>query len=78
MKLEKATAVYDGKSLSIHTDDGETAKYDTELDEYCSEIETFINHLKNGDEIKVAPLIEGVNSVRLVWKEVEAAGGAKI
>ncbi len=77
VKLEKATAVFTGSELLVHTNDGETIRHDTKCDEYWYELKAFIDHINAGDEIKVAPLNEGIESVRLVWKEIEAAGGAK-
>ncbi len=94
IQFETATAVYDGKTVQIHLKDGETitqtfnkdvgvsienTEFNTaEVYEYLVELETFIDHLNKGEEVSKACLKEGVESVRLVWREVEAAGGAKI
>ena len=39
---------------------------------YFSEIKYFLECLKNGDEIKIAPLEEGIESFRLTMKEIKA------
>lgn len=41
---------------------------------YYNEIKYFLECLKNGDAVKVAPLEEGIESFRLTMKEIKAAG----
>ncbi len=40
---------------------------------YFNEIKYFLECLKSGDEIKIAPLEEGIESFRLIMKEIKAA-----
>jgi len=40
---------------------------------YFNEIRYFLECLKNGDDIKIAPLEEGIESFRLIMREIKAA-----
>jgi len=42
---------------------------------YYSELKYFIDQYKNNEDIKIAPLSEGVKSVLLALKEIDKAGG---
>ncbi len=44
---------------------------------YYNELKYFIGRICEGKSIEIAPLTEGVKSVRLVLREIEIAGGAK-
>ncbi len=93
VKLEKATIVLNHEGFHIYTDDGETitpefeAECAAELDvginvstlgEYFNELKYFTETLIAGKRPDRAPLIDGINAVRLVWREIEAAGGKHI
>lgn len=76
-------------SLMLYNEDGTNTqpvpeqKFDSEseglggnlssLGGYYNEIKYFLECLKNEDEIKIAPLEEGIESYRLAMKEIQAA-----
>jgi len=47
------------------------------LGAYYNEIKYFMDKLQKKETPEIAPLIEAVESVRLVWKEIQSAGGVK-
>ena len=76
--------------LQVYTEEGECFtpelkdEYEAEVDiginvsslgGYYSELRYFIDEIIKGDGKAIAPLSEGIESARLVWKEVESAGG---
>lgn len=89
VKLEKATIVLSDK-LTVYTDEGDvfspeldekfTADSDvggnvSSLGGYFNELKYFVEGLQGKNDLSVAPLSEGIKSVRLVKKEIEIAGG---
>ncbi len=93
VKFEKATAVYEKGVLTLYLEDG-TSKIlnlqeETPLEEnpeinvsnvgaYEREICEFVNYVKGVEGARTASLTEAVNSARLVWKEIELAGGKRV
>ena len=91
LKLEKATIMMSREhGLQVYTEEGECFtpelkdEYEAEVDiginvsslgGYYSELRYFIDEIIKGDGKAIAPLSEGIESARLVWKEVESAGG---
>lgn len=93
VKFEKATVTFNHEGITVYTEDGQTIKpdlkpeFDSNLDvginvsdlgEYFNELKYFTETLNAGKVPDVAPLEEGIKSVRLIWKEIEMCGGAKI
>ncbi len=92
-KFEKATLTCNHEGFTIYTEDGETIKPefkkdgDTSLDlglnvsdlgEYLNELKYFTETLNAGKIPTAAPLSEGIDAVRLVWREIEMCGGKQI
>ncbi|MDP4133732.1 MAG: Gfo/Idh/MocA family oxidoreductase [Bacillota bacterium] len=89
VKFEKATVVYSGKTVVYLEDgtnfepnfaeeiNGDTAEglNVTNLGGYFAELEYYADHLESGEPLKVAPLNEAIESVRMAWKEIELCGG---
>jgi len=90
VRLEKALVVLSGKELTVYPNEGEPFSPElpgvelpstdvginvSSLNGYYEEIKFFIEHILPGTAEPIAPLSEGINSVRMVWKEVELAGG---
>ncbi len=91
VKFEKATLVFDHNGFMVYPEnDGEgftpeleaayVAEADTginitSLGEYFNELNYFIDMLSKGEKPVRATLQEAVDSVRLVWKEIELCGG---
>ncbi len=90
VKFEDATVTLGADGLFVYTKDGEAfspelkkecnASLDlglnvSELGEYFNELKYFTETLNAGKVPNAATLIEGINSVRLVWREVEMCGG---
>lgn len=93
VKFEKATVTFNHEGLTIYTENGQTIKPDlkpecdscldlglnvSDLGEYFNELKYFTETLNAGKVPDIAPLEEGIASVRLIWKEIEMCGGAKI
>lgn len=90
VKLEKASIINDANGLVVYPNDGEPFKPEiapqftgdnniggniSSLGGYFNELKYFVEGLQGKNDLSVAPLEEAIASVRLVWKEVEAAGG---
>lgn len=90
--FENATAVHNG-ALTVRLKNGEvvTPEFKTEcnvdidsginvsnLGAYYTEIKYFIDEILTGKGKEIAPLSEGIKSVKLVKKEIELAGGEQI
>ncbi len=93
VKFERATLVLNHEGFHVYTEDGETitpefeAACDADLDvginvsslgEYFNELKYFTDTLIAGGTPDRVPLIDGINAVRLVWREIESAGGRHI
>lgn len=90
-KFEKATVVFDQNGLNVYTDEGKIQpELNKALDRdedmginisnlgpYYDELKYFTDHLISGEPLEIAPLSEAVASLRLDWKEISLAGGAK-
>jgi predicted dehydrogenase len=91
VRLEKATVVLSGKVI-VYLDNGEKIvpelvdDYEPDIDlginisalgAYYTEIKYFIDNIINGNGTEIAPLSEGIESARLIFKEIELNGGAK-
>ena len=92
VKFEKATVVNDANGLAVYFNDGGVEKPEikpafegdnniggnvSSLGGYYNELKYFIDKLTAGEELIAAPLSEGVESVKLVLKEIESVGGAQ-
>lgn len=90
VKLEKATITNDANGLTVYPNDGDAfhpelaAQYTgdnriggniSSLGGYYNELKYFVEGLQGKNDLSVAPLEEAIASVRLVKKEIEAAGG---
>ena len=90
VKLEKATVVFEGGRLTVYPNEGEPfqpelpkafeAENDiggnlSSLGGYYNELRYFIEGLQGKNDLSVAPPEEAIASVRLVKREIEAAGG---
>ena len=90
VKLEKATITNDANGLTVYPNDGEpfhpelAAQFTgdnsiggniSSLGGYYNELKYFVEGLQGKNDLSVAPLEEAIASVRLVWKEIAAAGG---
>lgn len=90
VKLEKATAVLKDGTLTVYPDEGEPfhpelpAEFEAENDiggnvsslgGYYNELKYFLEGLQGKNDLSVAPLEEAITSVRLVKREIAAAGG---
>ena len=90
VKLEKATITNDANGLTVYPNDGDAfhpelaAPYAgdnriggniSSLGGYYNELKYFVEGLQGKNDLSVAPLEEAIASVRLVKKEIEAAGG---
>lgn len=89
LKLEKATIVHDG-GLTVYPQEGGSFKpvleaaYEgsndiggnvSSLGGYYNELKYFVEGIQGKNDLSVATLSEAIASVKLVKKEVEAAGG---
>lgn len=92
VKFEKATVVNDANGLAVYPVDGGVIKPEltpsfegnndiggnlSSLGGYYNELRYFIENLEAGKPLTVAPLIEGVRSAKLVYKEIASVGGAR-
>ena len=92
VKFEKATAVLDSNGLNVYYNDGGVYKPEikpefegenniggnlSSLGGYYNELKYFVEKITNGEPLLIAPLSEGVKSVKLILKELEFVGGAK-
>ena len=90
VKLEKATVVLNAGVLTVYPNEGEpfspalSEEYSgdndiggniSSLGGYYNELKYFVEGLKGEHPLEIATVEEAVKSVRLVKKEVEAAGG---
>lgn len=90
VKLERATAIFDGGCLTVYLADGgkiiPEIKKEFEQDEdlginisslgaYYKELKYFAGRLISGEPLEIAPLSEAVKSLELDLKEIELAGG---
>ncbi len=93
VKFERATAVYEKGVLTLYLPDGTNrviqAANEVNIEQspeinvanvgaYEREIKEFTDYVKGVKGARIAPLCEAVSSARLVWKEIELAGGKKI
>ncbi len=93
VKFEKATAVYEKGIFTLYLADGTnkiinlqketSSEEDPEINvsnvgAYEREICEFVNYVNGVEGAATASLTEAVNSARLVWKEIEIAGGKRI
>lgn len=92
VKLERATAVFDGK-LTVYPADGEPftpvfpprfkGKADlgmnvSDMGGYYLELDRFVSDLEKGIEPLSAPMEDAVAAARIAWKEIALSGGMKI
>lgn len=90
VKFEKATVEYDHGTLTVYPEDGQPFTPDlpaecqvnadvqgniSSLGSYYNELKYFVEWLNGKHDATIAPVIEGIRSVKLALKEVEAAGG---
>ncbi len=93
VKFEKATAVLDSGGLMVYYRDGGSSKIEikpdfeasnhiggnlSSLGGYYNELRYFVEHLKEGKPLTVAPLDDAVRSVKLTLAEIESVGGAQL
>ncbi len=89
-KFEKATLVCNENGLTVYPEEGEAFSPEfggemnidmdmginiTSLGEYFNELDYFTDKLTKGETPDRATLTEAIQSVRLVWKEIELCGG---
>lgn len=92
VKMEKATAVYDGSVLTVYPVEG--GKFTPEIQVkfaqnediginvsnqggYYNELKYFIKCVEKNQPVKIAPLSEAIKSTALVFEEIKLAGGVK-
>ncbi len=92
-KFEKATVIWDKDGVTVFSEEGKEFKPEiqaayaasadlginiTSLGEYFNELNYFVTMLEKGEKPTMATLSDSVESMRLVWKEIEQCGGRKI
>lgn len=92
VKMEHATAVFDGEQLTVYMKDGTrirpelTKNFNVDVDSvinisgirpYYNEIKYFTDCIASGTAPVIAPLHEACRSIELALKEIEKSGGAK-
>lgn len=92
VKMEHATAVFDGSELTLYLEDGTrmrpelTKNFDVDFDNvvnisgiqpYYNEIKYFTECIASGTDPVIAPLNEACKSLELALEEIEKSGGAK-
>lgn len=90
VKFEKAAVVFNSQGLAVYPNEGGQINpkikrlFESESNiggnlssfgGFYNELKSFVDNLNAGKEITVAPLDEGVKSVRLILDIVESAGG---